>query len=510
MEVIVRNLQDQTSEAQLRKYFKPILEKSGIVVFHLQKLKSKGCATVTIHDAVKGENFLALHGQKEGGIKAFMLVRDKLCHMNRPVYCSRSRNNPDHFLVEGLRKEESDNAAALQRRATRIPQLDGAVYEVRERAFTVTGPQVGQWTYAKRNLQFASSYAKVVPGRLVFGSKMIVVRLSVPYPGTSCQLEIPHDTILEMVIWANPPTLTLSLLEAPKLYHDLTTSLEDQLQRLVLHGHVQTFRRKRVSSLDLRHATVVGQALCYKFDLPSQADIRAIQALSKRRDVPNSTSWNIGTFNDTLYTGQVSDLNKLLADSLSANIPFEVVFQLQRLYQNGFLRPATIIGLAPTILGQVKRKGGTIVASAIRHMSEMIPYAAPAVDPIDLSTQTLLELFHSSLTSVFENDPYATHLAADYEHITMVHKATVTPTRITLSGPRPEIKNRVLRKYSAFTDYFLSVSLREENGENIRFDRQTDSRDIFHGRFRKVLEGIINIAGRPFEVSYNFPSDSRQ
>ena len=501
MEVIVRNLQDQTSEAQLRKYFKPILERLGIVVFHLQKLKAKGCAIVTIYDAVKGDKFLALHGQKEGGFKAYVLVRDKLRHMNRPVYCCRSRNNPDHFLVEGLRKEESDIAVALQRRATRIPQLDGAVYEVRERAFNVTSLQVGQWTYTKRILQFASSYTKVVPGRLVFGSKMIFVTLSVPHPGSGCQLEIPHDTILTTAVWANPPALTFSLSEAPKLYHDLKPSLEDQLQRLVLQGHVQTFKRKRVSALDPRHATIVGQALCYKFQLPSQSDVRAIQALSKRRDVPNVTSWNIGSFNDTLYTGQVSDLNKLLADSLSENVPFEVVFQLQRLHQNSFLRPATIMGLTPTILGQVKRKGGTLVASAIRHMSEMIPYAAPDVDPIDLSTQTLLEMFHKSLTSVFENDPYATYLASDYEHITMVHKATVTPTRITLSGPRPEIKNRVLRKYSAFTDHFLSVSLRDENGDNIRFDRLTDGKDIFHGRFRKVLEGIINIAGRPFEVS---------
>ena len=75
----------------------------------------------------------------------------------------------------------------------------------------------------------------------------------------------------------------------------------------------------------------------------------------------------------------------------------------------------------------------------------------------------------------------------------------MTPTGCYLEGPAHEPRNRVLRKYAAFTDNFLRVTFADEDGEPIRFNRQASNEEIFHGRFKKVLGGIINIAGSGYE-----------
>ena len=77
--------------------------------------------------------------------------------------------------------------------------------------------------------------------------------------------------------------------------------------------------------------------------------------------------------------------------------------------------------------------------------------------------------------------------------------ALVTPTGCYLWGPCHEPRNRILRKYAAFTDNFLRVQFADEDGEPIRFDRQASNEEIFHGRFKNVLSGIINIAGNGYE-----------
>ena len=90
------------------------------------------------------------------------------------------------------------------------------------------------------------------------------------------------------------------------------------------------------------------------------------------------------------------------------------------------------------------------------------------------------------------------------EHIEQILKAVVTPTGIHLYGPEPEIKNRVLRKYSSHIDYFLQVSFLDENWERIWYDRVTSNEEIYHARFKGVMQGVINIAGRGYEVGIIF------
>lgn len=56
------------------------------------------------------------------------------------------------------------------------------------------------------------------------------------------------------------------------------------------------------------------------------------------------------------------------------------------------------------------------------------------------------------------------------QNLTMVYKVQVTPTRINFTGPEPEAKNRILRKFPRHTGYFARVQFCDEDGQDLYFN----------------------------------------
>jgi hypothetical protein len=79
------------------------------------------------------------------------------------------------------------------------------------------------------------------------------------------------------------------------------------------------------------------------------------------------------------------------------------------------------------------------------------------------------------------------------------YHVTITPTGQLLGGPIPETSNRVLRWYSDYQHHFLRVDFSEEDGNNIRLDREVDNATFVQERFGSVLKNGIKVAGRRFE-----------
>lgn len=61
------------------------------------------------------------------------------------------------------------------------------------------------------------------------------------------------------------------------------------------------------------------------------------------------------------------------------------------------------------------------------------------------------------------------------QNLTMVYKVQVTPSRIILTGPEPEAKNRILRKYPRHTDYFTRVQFCDEDGQDLYYSPKCKS-----------------------------------
>lgn len=76
-----------------------------------------------------------------------------------------------------------------------------------------------------------------------------------------------------------------------------------------------------------------------------------------------------------------------------------------------------------------------------------------------------------------------------------MYKAIVTPTGLLLRGPDQSVSNRVLRKYSDKSEFFLRVSFADEDGLPVLHDARCDQHKVYE-RFREVLRQGINIAGR--------------
>ena len=503
MEVIVRNLHDQMTEKQVDNYFRPILERLGIKAYHCQKLKGKGCATLTFLDETKGQNFLRLHGQPLPGKLGCDSVQKRLFHLGKPVNCSLSNKGPDEYLVKALRKEESDRYAKSQ---IKKPKIVPGKFDIKgatdsQRAFELRSFNCGQWTYVHGELAFSAYYIDSRLGRVAFGSRCLLIKLQ-PQPLNipEHQIEIPYNSVESFTVGSKSASMTFSLSEAPRFYEDLASNLAQAVQKFQLRHVPQTFKRKRISAINEAHEKVVASCLCYRFLLAKPSDVHFIQRLKKFSEIPNSITWNTASVARNPFVAQLTSLNDALAGAEYTTMPFDVKFQVQKLAQNGYLSPYKVVELMPIISERLSQKSTTCVANSLRYLASHIPFAGPNAEASDFSLKSLTETLRKSEESNLEEDPYSTQLAEQYEHIAMVHKAMVTPVGVYLYGPEPEIKNRVLRKYSAYPNHFLSVSFFDENGEQLRFDRQTDSAGIYHQRFKSVLDGVINIAGRGYEV----------
>ena len=508
----MRNLPDSITDKQVRRYFEPILARLQIHTFHCQKHKGRGWATLTILDVKKGQYFLRLHGQTNPGREAFDRVQQKLFHLRKPVNCTQSNKPPDHHLLQSLRKEENDKINASKTHKSK--STEGRLRDT-QRRFGMLGLLCGQWDYTGRQLVFLSHFHEQRGGHLVFGRRSLTIQLSNPHSHLPAQqMEIPYNSIQSMTVGTQSnPTVTLSLAEAPKMYEDTIhldelSDISNGLKKLNFSNPRVVAERRRIMAISKSHEIVVSSCLYYRFALLNSSDIPRIQALNKIPEIPSSICWDTTVVTELKFPVQMTRLNTALAGSKYGDFPFEVKFQLQRLAQNGYLSPPMVLKVMKVVGHIFPSITHSIAIAAIRRLDNQIPYAGPDTDASELSLETLSDLFAENVKMVIRERAYSVGLAEMYDHIAPIHKAMVTPAGTYLSGPEPEVKNRVLRKYTEFSSYFLQVSFLDENGEQIWFERDTSNEEIYHARFKRVLEGVINIGGRGFEVSGLFTHDS--
>lgn len=516
MEVFVRNLPETITERQVRKFFEPHLARLQIYTFRVDKHANRNFALLTFIDASTGQRFLEEHGQTQQGRIGFNQVKTKLFHMRKPVNCTQSINTPDKYIISALREEEL-------RRLTRVSSTDPdstILYKPPEvqRVFAISSLSCGQWGYSNEQPIFRSHFHTMVTGRILFGRGAVVLDLHSSGLNTPKQQVVMRYDSIESTVTGHQDLdslpISFSLTEAPKFYEKTSppTGNEQLVQgmrtmALQLPGNRAPYnpiKRKRISALNASHKNVVGSCLCYRVTLVDRRDMRSLQHLEKipRNKIPRSIVFDTAMSFDPAHAFpvQMTKLNNALTGKRFAAFPFGAKFQLQRLAQNGYLPPARVFDLIDVVAEHSQEISWSVTTRAIRRLSNQIPFAGPATDPYELGLEALSELLVGSINSIIKEDSYSNSYSEQPEQIAQILKATVTPTGIYLYGPEPEMKNRVLRKYSSHTDYFLQVSFLDENSEQLWFDRVTSMDDIYDKRFKGVLDSTINIAGRGYEV----------
>lgn len=507
MELLVKNLPDQITEKQIHQFFLPVLKTLDITTFDCRKLRKGGFATITIADLQKAENFLRLYGQTATGPRIFSTAKRKLEYRGKPIYCSLSKNKPDRFLLQSMASDERRHIEAVKNQKAKPTK--GPL----KRKFETSCLDCGHWDYINGSLTFMSHFQENRMGQMSFGRRSLIIDLhpqrASMIPGQ--RLEISYIIIESFIIGdlgAPGVTLSLSLYEAPKLFED--NKHENPIaQVLALNLRTQykaTPGKTRISALNDHHKSIVSSCLCYRFQLRDSADIRPLQALRRLTHIPQSTRWNTNKTLKSDFAIWMLHLVSMLASEKYNKISFEVKFQFQRLAQNGYLPPERVLQLLSGVVDSMSGRSDAVMVASLRKLSNQLQYPGPGVDASELSVNTLITKLAQSQESVERELLFSPGFYDQYEHIALVHKAMVTPTGIYLSGPEPEIKNRVIRKYSKFSSYFLQVSFLEEDGQTLRYSAAASNQEIYQKRFKNVLEDVIHIAGRRYEVFTLRPS----
>lgn len=199
-------------------------------------------------------------------------------------------------------------------------------------------------------------------------------------------------------------------------------------------------------------------------------------------------------FTPKSFQAEIAPLLKALEDP---SLPFSIKFQVQSLASGGFLSPDTVLTLLPEIKSLLSRCNLRTCVAIIRKLFRQLPYRSFEADPTVFGIDSLKARLLENETQV-KNGYIDYSKRIDSDNKEYIHKVSITPSRIYLSGPEPENNNRILRKYPNHHDYFIRVQFCEEDGQQIHYNPQVSNDEIFRGRFTKILNEGFSIASFRF------------
>ncbi|KAL1863762.1 hypothetical protein Plec18170_000601 [Paecilomyces lecythidis] len=496
MEIFVHNLPDQLRSKHIENEFRPILRQFGIYTFACRAHSRKGHATLTIPDEEKAQTFLNRYPSLQKGQRRHPNQTLKI--MNRVVYVQKSKFPVDKFLVAALQDEDRNRQNFAIRRHS-ISDQRGA--PKKKRSFFIVSLSCGVFDYSGEFPVFVEHFSLQQHGSITFGKHTLKATIqchSHINPKDTFEEEFDYSTFATPIYLGGnmSPSMTFSCKGAPRLYKKQQNNLADMIKLMGL-SHVPRIKgaeRNRISQLGDQHSIIVSTCFTYRFFLRDASDIQQVRNLSQERHIPRMDRWHdVRVFPDM---SQVERLGRFLIVLNTEAFPFQIKYQLQMLVWNGVLPIKSVLRLFPFVTDLWSRGGVGMAAKVLQELPNNIEYPGPEMESSEFSIESLTEILAriESGSYIQSGKPGRTN-----DNQTFIHRVSVTPTGIFLYGPYAETKNRVLRKYSTFSDYFLRVEFTDETGDPIRFDPRSNLDEIYDGRFKSIMRSGISIAGRQFQ-----------
>lgn len=489
----MRNVPVQCTTRQLEDFLREPLRQLSIFTFDCQKMKTKGCAILTIADKSQAERFLQQYGAPPKTRRGYV-PGPQLIFLRHTMICAPSKSEPDELSLRSLKMKEAKSS----KKSGTVPSSVPTHSRDDQRTFGISGLACGMWAYPRKDLEYVQYFHDPRQGSVVFGPASIIILLY-DRGAWQCRLDIPHYSINNFILGTySNPTVSLSLNMAPRIY---TPPELDALLAGLSFGAAQPTRRQpprtRVCGIDHAHEQIAGSCLAYRVLLSDRFSLEKIHQLIKRDNkMPPIIPWPVPKRNSAgTYAQHIAQLHRTLGES--TDIPWTVSFQVVRLATDSILIPAAVFQLIPSVRRILEEYGPIVAAEAVRRLARNLPAPAPDVEASNFDLKSL-EAYMEKKAASFRMTGSMYDLAERYEHICLVHKVTITPTATYLTGPEPEVKNRVLRRFPNHGDCFIRVTFCDEDGEAIRFDPQASLEKIFHERFKQVLDNSIDIAGRSY------------
>lgn len=245
--------------------------------------------------------------------------------------------------------------------------------------FAVRSFECGFYTYTNNELVYlpeiewktSEGVAKFIKGALVITFNDVCPK----------RVEIPYRIIEGIIISTQPPALTLTLWEAPRLFEVEDQSLTQLMANLVIQPRAKTPLRTRLHELPhstRSHRVICGQSLVYRLVVSSA------EFAEKTKQLMDMNIFAISNYKfpqssvhepKSLVEG-LGSFNKAIQKHAEV-VPFGVLYQLEALVKNGFLLPWTVETLLIRMVSTTRAKRGitkedAAQVSSIAHVIEAI------------------------------------------------------------------------------------------------------------------------------------------
>ncbi|PHH50770.1 putative RNA-dependent RNA polymerase 2 [Ceratocystis fimbriata CBS 114723] len=508
MEVILSNVPRQCPQKVVTDNLMPYLEKLQITEFTCVKMSQKPSARILFVHKKDAELFLSK-------FPATIPNHSKLVIVGAKVVATRGRPISDEIEVmhaQHVTKERKKYETALKSQDHQLSQPismaigavtcgkchimpDGKLVYVAE-----------AWTTGTANIKF---------GR---------VSMFVNFEDKS-QMEIVYTSVWE-VATSSQNELMFTLQFPPRFFQPST--LENYFGNMNLSSsgkRAPTYKKVRTSSLPYiqNHSYIANMCLVYKIAiLGNSTTFRNLLGKLRKRDLFNLVDqYDFKTVSPPAgssmwFLDAYSKLMSILRDgAVETELTFSVCFQLQAMVWNNYLTPDLVIALAEMLREKARKntellrdkshkasgdqpRQGVFSVEAFKKVMHDIPYPTNNVEVESLNPKVIFNVLAKVQADLDSRAAMGRVFNRNMEDKVLVHKACVTPTRMTLHGPEYESKNRVLRKFAKYSDYFLRVQFCDEDGEDLRFGGRISNEEIMT-RFKEVFEVGIQIAGRLYK-----------
>jgi hypothetical protein len=497
MDIFCRNVPTHIKKHHLKKELTPILAGFDILAFECRVHAKGGHATITISDIDKATRFLTRYQQKKGPQKKGQQKppHQQLMIFGTTIFVEEGRYKPDSFLLSSLQNEETERRS---RPCRPISVSGGSAVHVLKK-FPIFNLSCGRFTFSDTSPVFIERWKMASSGHVKFGPTKLTVTITQDMY-SYLKLDFNYLAFDDCIYLGDSrmPSITFSSYNSPHMYNVPFPALppHPKAARFMASPRPAEKKKTRLGFLDPDHRMVVSSCFVYRVVLTNISDLSLVPNLSSNRNIPSIERWNDTLFNPGLpYATQ---LQRFLVTFSKQPFSFIIKFQLQMLVWNGELPITWVVELFPYLKELLSRRKDEYVAKIIKDLPRRLVHPTPHADIADVGLDSIVKMLHEIEDSHALD--YFKPGRPGYLHQNQVeiHRASVTPSGIYLDGPNPEAQNRVLRKYSAYSSYFLRVRFIEESGDMVMYDMSSNLDGIFQGRFREVLRDGIIIASRHY------------
>ncbi|KAH7378776.1 RNA dependent RNA polymerase-domain-containing protein [Pyrenochaeta sp. MPI-SDFR-AT-0127] len=523
MDIFIQNVPRDANHIELQIFLKDKLHRLDILAFEVRKFRGKNgrpFAILTVANPTRGNSFLQFHGSR-----GRQNPLEQLTFRGEALRCQLSNRpgQPEPLKVRTLQeKEEVMRAKMVKQGSTaQIPRSS-------QPTLSFQTLMTGVWDYDKMGqLVFDQKFKDERNGFVTFGNAALVLYLQQGIQKNfqwHCRVDIPY-AILEHAIPSfdngKRGAIIFTLKSPPKFYNIRSTDdlhlyagksepqnagILPDLAALTLGSKTKVNRLERLCSLERSNSQSSALCMVYRIVFTDIQTARYAWNFVKSFSVPDEHCWKAMATNAPTRTteSEYASVDQMLSNyhpAISLEFGFAVRFQLMALLLEGTITPLKMINFIPLVQAIAKEHGAERTSLGVRQLGQQIPTPAPQTDASRFELRTLLALLtdsieHSKNQELTNQD--LTRKKRKHHHLALTYKATVTPTGIILRGPDWVVSNRVLRKYSMHTEYFMRVFFADEDGMSVFHDPRASQEQVYD-RFRSVLRSGISVAGRTFD-----------